>query len=68
MPTDDNLPPLPPGFRQLTGKRAPPTGDKRYHVQLRTGFADMTNSYTRDQLIWIWGGHAGDVVAVADAK
>jgi len=63
----DDLPPLPPGFRRCTGKRSPPTNDKRYHVQLRQGFADTTHSYLAKDLHWIWQGHAGDVVAVADA-
>jgi hypothetical protein len=64
----DDLPPLTPGFRQLAGKRGPPKGDKRYHIQLRQGFADMNNTYTRDQLVWIWDGSAGDIVAVMDAE
>jgi hypothetical protein len=64
---NDDLPPLPPGFRRISGKRAAPRGDKRYHIQLRQGFVDERNSYTADQLRWVWDGSAGDVVAVRDA-
>lgn len=63
----DDLPPLPPGFRPCNGKRSPPRGDKRYFIQLRNGFADMNNTYTASQMNWIWQGHVGDIVAVADA-
>lgn len=63
----DDLPPLPPGFRPCTGKRSPPRGEKRYHIQLRMGFADTTHSYRAADLQWFWQGHAGDVVAVMDA-
>ena len=67
MPPEDDLPPLPPGFRRVNGKRDPPKGDKRYHIQLRQGFADTRIAYTAEQLVWIWDGSAGDVVAVRDA-
>lgn len=63
----DDLPPLPPGFRRVSGKRKPPDADKRYYIQLRQGFVDERNSYTRDQLVWIWDGSAGDVVAIREA-
>lgn len=64
----DNLPPLPPGFHQLTGKRCPRDKEARYYVQLRCGLIDRNHTYKAADLKWIWEGHAGDVVAIAPQK
>lgn len=61
LPTD----PIPaPGFTLISGKRNPPDDGTRYEIQLRTGHVDRTHRYTAKQLVWIHGGHVGDVVAV----
>jgi hypothetical protein len=62
----DDLPPLPHGFRRISGKRSPPRNGTRYFIQLRQGFTDMNNTYSAEQLNWIWQGHAGDVVAIKE--
>jgi len=56
-----------PGFRTVSGKRAPPRNDKRYFVQFRCGYVDRKHSFTASQLVWIHEGHGWDVVAVKDA-
>lgn len=57
--------PIPaPGFKLISGKRSPPNDGTEYHIQLRTGFADMANTYTCRQLVWIHDGSGGDVVAI----
>lgn len=56
-----------PGFRLVSGKRAPPTSDKRYFVQARNGFADERHTYTAVQLRWKHDGSSGDIVAVKEA-
>lgn len=57
---------LPPGFRPITGKRAPPDSSKRYYIHLRCGFTDMKNAYEPRQLVWIWNGGAGDILGVME--
>jgi hypothetical protein len=54
---------LPPGFQRISGKRKPPTSGP-FYIMLRTGFVDLSNTYTREQLVWIHDGGPGDVVAV----
>ncbi len=61
----DDIPPLPDGFQHTSGKRGPRDG--LWHIQLRTGFCDTRIAYEPGQIIWAWGGHAGDVVAVRRA-
>ena len=61
----DDLPPLPPGFKRTSGKRAPSEGV--WHVQLRCGFVDSRIGYETRQLAWVWGYHAGDIIAAKRA-
>lgn len=66
----NDLPPLPEGFRRVSGKRAP--ADGLWHIQLRgidgQGFVDTRIAYEPSALVWVWGGHSGDVVAVKRAE
>lgn len=68
--TQHDLPPLPPGFKRTSGKSGPREG--KWHIQLRgiggNGFADTRVAYEVSQIRWIWGYHAGDVVAVRRAQ
>lgn len=65
--SENDLPPLPPGFQRVSGKRAPADKDARWFIQLRQGFYSTEVSYTREQLRWVHDGGAGDVVAVRKA-
>lgn len=57
--------PIPaPGFKLISGKRAPPDDGTEYTIQLRTGFVDRAHRYTARQLVWIHDGSGGDVVAI----
>jgi hypothetical protein len=58
--------PVPKGFIRISGKRKPPDNGP-FYIQLRCGFVDRRVAYTRDQLVWIHGNHAGDVVAIKRA-
>lgn len=61
------LPPLPPGFRQITGKRGPKEG--KYWVQCRNGWIDWQAPWPAQGPRWKWGERPDDwdVVAVKDA-
>ena len=61
----DDLPPLPEGWKRTSGKSGPRDG--KWHIQLRGGFADTRVAYEPSAIKWIWGYHAGDVVAVRRA-
>lgn len=62
----DDLPPLPDGWKRTSGKSGPREG--KWFVQLRgiggKGIVDERVAYEAQQMRWIWGYHAGDVVAV----
>jgi hypothetical protein len=68
----DDLPPLPLGFRRISGKRNPPVKVGKYYVQLRNGMlpdepwpvAQTQSGQTR----WKWGEVPDpfDVVAVKE--
>lgn len=61
---------LPPGFRRISGTRAPPASDQRYEVIFRGGFWDRQHTYTAQQLVWIHDPErpsAWDVLAVREA-
>lgn len=58
----DDFPPLPDGFKRTSGKTGPREG--KWFIQLRMGWADEQVAYEPGQIKWIWGYHAGDVVAV----
>lgn len=51
-----------PGFKLISGKRAPKEG--KYQVQFRNGYIDDKHEYSPSQLRWVHEGHAWDVVAV----
>lgn len=61
----NDLPPLPPGFTRVSGKRAP--SDGLWHIQLRMGFVDTRIAYEPHQLIWKHDGGSGDIIAVRRA-
>lgn len=64
----NELPPLPEGFKLISGTRSPPKGDDaRYYIMLRCGFVTK-DTYAPDQLKWIHGNHSGDVIAVKRDK
>ena len=63
--TQDDLPPLPPGFKRTRGKSGPREG--KWFIQLRMGWADERVAYEPSAIRWIWGYHAGDVVGVKRA-
>lgn len=62
---------LPPGFRPHNGKRRPPDKDTRWCIVLGNGFYSTEQSYTRDQINWIWADpnhpHSGDVTGYREA-
>ena len=63
----DDLPPLPEGWKRTTGKSGPRDG--KWFVQFRAnGFCDTRVAYEHSALQWIWGYHAGDIVAVKRAE
>ena len=49
---------------RTSGKSGPRDG--KWHIQLRMGWADERIAYEPGAIKWIWGYHAGDVVAVRD--
>lgn len=55
-------PDLPPGFRLISGKRAPTEG--KYEVIFRKPYHDTKHAYERHQLNWRHEGHDWDVIAV----
>lgn len=60
----NDLPPLPEGFKRISGKDKPMDPNSRWFVQLRCGFVDRRIAYAPSQLKWIHGFHSGDIVAV----
>lgn len=58
---------IPPGFTRISGKRPPPDDGSKYHIHLRCGFTDTRIAYEPRQLVWLHGGHAGDILAVRKA-
>ena len=62
----DDLPPLPEGFKRTSGKSGPRDG--KWHIQLRGGFVDTRIAYEHTAMHWIWGYHAGDIIAVKRAE
>lgn len=52
-----------PGFT-LTKGRKPKTGERPLRIQLKSGFVDMRNTYTADQLRWSDTGSGSDIAAV----
>jgi hypothetical protein len=63
----DDLPPLPPGYRQSEGKRRPPKSwGERVYVQLRNGTCPA-ESWAISTTDWIWRGDGFDVVAARKA-
>ena len=62
----DDLPPLPDGWQRTTGKTRQREG--KWHIQLRGGFSDTRVAYDHSALHWIWGYHAGDIVAPKRAE
>jgi len=61
--------PIPaPGFKLISGKRAPPKGERKYQVQFRNSYVDDKRTYTAAQLRWTHEGHDWDVVAVREAN
>lgn len=59
----DDLPPLPPGFRRITGQRKPKSG--KYWVQCRNGWIDHQAPWPADGPRWKWGDKPDDWDAVA---
>lgn len=56
---------LPPGFKPVSGKRAPSEGE--WHILLRCGFCDTRIAYAPEQLRWTHDGGSGDIIAVKPA-
>jgi hypothetical protein len=60
--------PIPaPGFKLISGKKAPPDDGTEYEIQFRSGWIDRARTYTARQLVWKHDGSAWDVVAVRRA-
>lgn len=56
---------LPPGFKPISGKRAPSDGE--WFIALRCGFVDQRIAYTPEQLRWVHDGGPGDIIAAKRA-
>lgn len=63
------LPPIPPGYKRITGQQNPPDASKRYWVAFRCGAMDLTAPYPVEGTRWIWGDEPDDfdIIAVKDA-